>query len=151
MSRPTLEDRRAAAWAAGLYPRPLNEGRSNNMRANRRADTKPEVALRSALHRLGKRFRKDHRVRAAGVSVKPDVVFTRARVAVFVDGCFWHGCPDHGRRPAVNDWYWGPKLDRNRDRDVRVTAALETEGWTVVRLWEHTPLDEAVAQVVSRL
>lgn len=144
-------DPREAAWTAGRYPRPLNEGRSNNMRANRRTDTKPEVALRSALHRLGKRFRKDHRVDAAGVRVKPDVVFTRARVAVFVDGCFWHACPEHGRKPAVNDWYWSPKLAGNKQRDERVNAALTAAGWRVIRIWEHVPIDEAVADIVRCL
>lgn len=149
--KPVELDRREAAWAAGTYPRPLNEGRSNNMRANRRANTKPEVALRSALHRLGKRFRKDHRVEAAGVRVKADVVFPRARVVVFVDGCFWHACPEHGRQPAVNEWYWGPKLARNRERDERVTAALTAAGWRVLRIWEHVPVEDAVADVVRCL
>jgi DNA mismatch endonuclease (patch repair protein) len=78
-----------------------------------------------------------------GTSVKVDVVFTRARVAVFVDGCFWHGCPEHGRVPSTNPQYWPDKLARNRARDERVTAALEADGWTVVRLWEHVPTVEA--------
>ena len=95
------------------YPSAANEGRSANMRAIRRTGTKPEVALRSELHRLGYRYRKDHRLDLAdGVRVRPDIVFTARKVAVFVDGCFWHACPDHGREPSVNQWYWAPKLRR---------------------------------------
>jgi DNA mismatch endonuclease (patch repair protein) len=146
-----VPDPREAAWAAGTYPRPLSEGRSNNMRANRRTNTKPEIALRSALHRLGKRFRKDHRIEGGGVRVKADLVFTRQRLAVFVDGCFWHACPQHGRKPTTNEWYWDPKLQRNRERDERVTSELTDAGWTVLRVWEHVPVEEAVAQVLDRL
>jgi DNA mismatch endonuclease (patch repair protein) len=69
--------------------------------------------------------------------VRPDVVFTRARVAVFVDGCFWHCCPVHGNEPQANTGYWLPKLRRNIARDVSVNAALEKNGWTIVRGWEH--------------
>ncbi|WP_420843156.1 very short patch repair endonuclease [Cryptosporangium phraense] len=131
-----------------MYPAPLNEGRSRNMQANRRADTKPEVALRKALHSRGFRYRKDFLLRPAeGVRVKPDIVFTARKVAVFVDGCFWHVCPTHGRYPTTNDWYWAPKLRRNLERDCLVNAALEDAGWRVVRLWEHEALDTAVAAV----
>ena len=157
MSRQSLEDgpqraaaraaQRVAARASGRHPAPLNEGRSRNMQANRRADTKPEIRLRSALHRLGLRFRKDFRLQAGDVKVKPDIVFTRRRVAVFVDGCFWHGCPEHGRTPSVNGWYWSPKLERNRQRDQRVTAALEADDWLVLRFWEHESLDDVVLAV----
>jgi len=88
------------------------------MRANRRTDTKPEMALRRALHRQGYRFRKDYRLDlAGGTRVRPDIAFTARRVAVFVDGCFWHACPEHGTRPANNVWYWEPKLRRNVERD----------------------------------
>lgn len=117
------------------------------MQAIRRKDTKPEVLLRRALHRLGYRYRKDFRLEAAGVYVRPDIVFTRSRVTVFVDGCFWHVCPEHGRQPTRNDWYWTPKLRRNVERDQLATDALTSAGWRVVRVWEHEPLDEAVAAV----
>lgn len=132
-------------------PLPLNEGRSRNMRANKRTGTKPELALRAALHRLGYRFRKDLRVDVAGVRVRPDIVFTRRRVAVFVDGCFWHACPDHSKPPRNNEWYWTPKLERNVARDEQVTQALESGGWRVVRVWEHVPLPDAVSAVESVL
>lgn len=133
------------------YPAALNEGRSNNMRAIRRVDTKPEIRLRSALHRLGYRFRKDMPIRVGDVRVRPDIVFSRRRLAVFVDGCFWHCCPVHGRQPGRNSWYWTPKLQRNVERDGEVTAALTEHGWTVIRLWEHESLDAAVDQVVVQL
>ena len=134
------------------YPRPSSEGRSANMRANRRTDTKPELALRRALHGLGYRYRKDYRLDLeGGRRVRPDIAFTARKVAVFVDGCFWHACPDHGSKPSVNGWYWGPKLLRNMERDRLADAALALAGWRVVRLWEHVPLEEAVEAVRTAL
>lgn len=122
------------------------------MKGNRRADTKPEVALRSSLHARGLRFRKDLLVRTeSGVKSKVDVVFPRRRVAVFVDGCFWHGCPEHGRVPSTNPHYWPSKLARNRLRDLRVTAALERDGWTVLRFWEHEPVDVAIERILQAI
>lgn len=142
---------RKQAHEKGLYPAPLNEGRSRNMRANRRTGTKPEVVLRSALHQLGLRYRKDFRLDLDGVKVRPDVVFTAKKVAVFVDGCFWHVCPEHGREPTTNEWYWTPKLRRNMERDQAANAALAAAGWNVVRVWEHEPLVAAVEAVVVAL
>ncbi|HEY9242988.1 MAG TPA: very short patch repair endonuclease [Streptosporangiaceae bacterium] len=134
------------------YPSPSSPGRSANMRAIRRTGTKPELALRSALHRQGYRFRKDYRLDlASGTRVRPDIAFTARRVAVFVDGCFWHVCPEHGRDPTVNEWYWAPKLRRNMERDRAADAALAAAGWQVVRVWEHEPLDAAIAAVVAAL
>jgi DNA mismatch endonuclease, patch repair protein len=133
------------------YPQPLNAGRSANMRANRRADTKPELALRRALHRRGYRYRKDYRLDLAGARVRPDIAFTARRVAVFVDGCFWHCCPDHGTQPANNTWYWAPKLARNVERDRAADAALAAAGWQVVRVWEHESLEGAVGAVIGAL
>lgn len=133
-------------------PLPANDGRSRNMKANRRANTKPEVALRRELHRLGYRYRKDHRLDLdEGVRVRPDIVFTRAKIAVFVDGCFWHVCPLHGREPTRNEWYWTPKLRRNVERDRLADNALNQAGWRVVRIWEHEPLEEAVDTLVAIL
>ncbi|MEU7894253.1 very short patch repair endonuclease [Nonomuraea sp. NPDC049152] len=140
---------RKQAHERGLYPAPLNEGRSRNMQANRRSNTKPEVALRSALHQMGLRYRKDFRLDLGEVKVRPDIVFTAKKIAVFVDGCFWHVCPEHGRQPTSNEWYWAPKLRRNMERDQRVNSALEAAGWRVVRLWEHEGLTTAVAAVVA--
>ena len=117
------------------------------MRANRRANTKPEIALRSELHRRGLRFRCDLRIDLDGARARPDVVFTRRRVAVFVDGCFWHGCPDHGSLPLANRDYWSLKIAGNRARDARVDLALRAGGWRVLRVWEHDDVGSAAATV----
>ena len=120
------------------------------MRGNKRTDTKPEIALRAELHRRGLRFRKDYFLSIAGArGVRADIVFTRARVAVFIDGCFWHGCPQHGHAPRRNTGYWGPKLERNRRRDQLVTERLVEADWRVIRLWEHVPPPEAAELVAS--
>ncbi|SEB39348.1 T/G mismatch-specific endonuclease [Amycolatopsis tolypomycina] len=133
------------------YPAAASEGRSRNMRANRRTDTKPEVTLRKELHRLGYRYRKDLPIVLEGVRVRPDIVFTKRKVAIFVDGCFWHVCPEHGRHPTSNEWYWTPKLRRNMSRDQLVTEALVEAGWRVVRIWEHVPLRDAVSAVEAAI
>jgi DNA mismatch endonuclease, patch repair protein len=144
--------RRSTLWRVAEYPHPSSQGRAANMRAIRRTDTKPEVALRRALHRQGYRFRKDYRLDLAdGRRVRPDIAFTARRVAVFVDGCFWHACPEHGGKPANNVWYWEPKLRRNVERDRAADAALSAAGWNVVRVWEHEPLEAAVAAVLAAL
>ncbi len=144
---------RTVALGGGLrvpYPEPRDAAAAKVGKGNRRTDTKPEVALRSELHRRGLRFRKDHPIRVEGRrSIRPDVVFTRSRVAVFVDGCFWHGCPEHQVVPKSNPDYWIPKLRRNIERDREVDAALEDDGWTVLRFWEHEAL--AQAAVVTAL
>ena len=80
------------------------------MLANRRSDTKPELLVRSALHRIGLRFRKDFRIDFAGGGSQPDIVFTRARLAVFVDGCFWHRCVEHYQRPKANREFWDERI-----------------------------------------
>lgn len=142
---------RTLTLAAGLvvpYPEPSDDAATARGKANRRRDTKVEVAIRSALHQRGLRFRKDYLVLCSnGVRVRVDVAFTRVRVAVFVDGCFWHACPEHGTTPARNQDYWLPKLDANVQRDRRVNAALTAEGWRVVRLWEHEDVRQAAARV----
>ncbi len=118
-----------ALGAVADYPHPSSPGRSANMRANRRTDTKPELALRRALHSRGYRYRKDYRLDLdGGTRVRPDIAFTARRVAVFVDGCFWHSCPQHGSKPAVNVGYWDPKLRRNVERDRAADTALGAAG-----------------------
>lgn len=117
------------------------------MLGNRRRDTTPELRLRRELHRRGLRYRVDIPVRAGDVLTRPDLVFTRARVAVFVDGCFWHRCPEHGLDPRANRAYWKPKLEANVARDARANAALTQGGWFVVRIWEHEDVGEAAARV----
>lgn len=122
------------------------------MQGNRSQDTRPEVALRSALHRRGLRFRK-HRRALAALACRPDVVFPRERVAVFLDGCFWHGCASHGVLPRANRAYWEAKVRVNRERDRRNDSALAAHGWLVVRVWEHEDPEagaNAVEEVVRR-
>ncbi|VXB45656.1 Very-short-patch mismatch repair endonuclease (G-T specific) [Nocardioides sp. AX2bis] len=121
------------------------------MASIRRTDTKPELALRSALHVRGRRFRKDFRIVLDTVKPRPDIVFTRARVAVFVDGCFWHCCPLHGNAPEQNSTYWQLKLARNVQRDREYDDALANAGWTVVRVWEHVGVEDAVDAVETAL
>ncbi len=122
------------------------------MRGNRRKDTAPELRLRRALHARGRRFRVDERVDVGAARMpRPDILFTRWRLAVFVDGCFWHCCPEHGRPPKSNGGYWSPKLARNVERDAEDAAALRTAGWAVLRIWEHVPLERAVELVERAL
>jgi DNA mismatch endonuclease (patch repair protein) len=127
------------------------------MRAIRRRDTKPERRLRSLLHARGLRYRIDHPVRTERYPrpIRPDIAFTRARVAVFWDGCYWHGCDDpecgNGPRPNIkNGHYWLPKIAGNRDRDDRQTDALKADGWLVLRFWGHE-LPEQAARMVERV
>jgi len=116
------------------------------MQANRSRDTRPELAVRSAVHARGLRYRVAVRP-IRGVRRSADLVFTRARVAVFIDGCFWHGCPEHFRLPATNPDYWGPKIRANTARDAETDALLALEGWTVLRIWEHTLAVEAATRI----
>ena len=134
------------------YPVPTSSNATKKMRSNRRVDTKPEVALRSSLHRGGLRFRKDYPIRLPdGRTVRPDIVFTRRKVAVFVDGCFWHSCPQHGTSPKSNQDYWIPKLLQNVERDYLTNERLRASGWRVIRVWEHEPTIEARATILDSL
>jgi DNA mismatch endonuclease (patch repair protein) len=117
------------------------------MRANRKTDSRPEANLRRALHARGLRYRKNLSVPTGVGSVKPDIVFPGPKVAVFVDGCFWHSCPTHGNTPSTNRDYWEPKLRRNQERDEMVTDSLTTAGWMVVRVWEHESITSAATVV----
>ncbi len=112
--------------------------RSRTMAAVRSSNTTPEREVRSALHRLGVRYRLGQQIAVGTRRVKPDLAFKGARVALFVDGCFWHGCPDHCRIPATNASYWTQKIRRNRERDTVIDSELEAAGWRVIRAWEHS-------------
>lgn len=117
----------------------------------RRRDTGPEIALRKALWARGARYRTTH---AAGLLGSPDIRFQRLRIAVFVDGCFWHGCPTHGTRPKTNSEFWAAKIVRNRQRDREVDRQLRREGWIVVRLWQHeveVDVEKCVDRIVAAL
>lgn len=116
------------------------------MRANRGRDTGPELAVRRALHAMGLRYRVDHPL-PFDRRRRADVAFTRVRVAVFIDGCFWHGCPEHGITPRTNSRFWSEKFVGNRARDVDTTARLEAVGWMVLRFWEHEDPRAAAEQI----
>jgi DNA mismatch endonuclease (patch repair protein) len=118
------------------------------MARQRTRDTAPEVAIRSAVHRLGLRYR-IHVRPEPGVRTVADLVFRRARVAVFIDGCFWHGCPIHGSWPASNSAWWRAKIERNIQRDRATDDALTTRGWQVIRIWEHDPPRQAAARIAA--
>lgn len=122
------------------------------MKGNRSRDTRPELAVRSAAHRLGLRFR---------VSAQPvkhikrsaDLVFASARVAVFVDGCFWHGCPEHYVPSMSNREYWTEKISKNQARDEDTVRRLLDEGWLPIRVWAHEDPQQAaqgIAEVVRQ-
>ncbi|MGH2946706.1 MAG: very short patch repair endonuclease [Solirubrobacteraceae bacterium] len=132
-------------------PKSTSAGVRRSMQSNRRSGTNPERGLRSALHAAGWRFRIDLPIETPDGRVRPDIVFTRLKLAVFVDGCFWHGCPEHGVSPKSNESYWGPKLRRNAQRDRRDAERLEAAGWTVLRIWEHEPTEDALRAVVRVL
>ena len=118
------------------------------MASNRNRDTKPELVIRSAVHRRGLRYR---------VAARPlprlrrtaDLVFRPARVAVFIDGCFWHGCPEHYAEPRTNAAYWSEKVARNKQRDSDTNQQLRDAGWTVLRYWEHEPIHAVVEDIVA--
>lgn len=116
------------------------------MIGNRGKDTRPEQRVRSLLHAKGLRFRKHVRP-VPHLRCQADVVFPREQVAVFVDGCFWHGCPQHGRVPQSNSGYWAEKLERNLERDARNSTTLAEAGWLVLRFWEHDPIEEVAEKV----
>ena len=120
------------------------------MQANRGRDTKPEMAVRRAAHAAGLRFRVDYRP-IPELNRRADLVFTRAKVAVFVDGCFWHGCPTHHTIATSNAEFWAQKVTRNRERDAETDRLLGEAGWTVIRAWEHEPADDVVARVLTSL
>lgn len=115
-----------------------------------RAESATERALRSALHAHGERFRKAYPP-VPGLRCRADVAFTRERLAIFVDGCFWHRCPEHGSDPEGNSHYWRAKLDANVVRDRRNDLALREAGWTVLRLWEHHCTSDMAAMALGAL
>jgi len=121
------------------------------MRAIKRTGTQPELRLRRALHASGLRYRVDMRLVLSRKAVRPDIVFTRQRVAVFVDSCFWHRCPAHGTLPVSNAEWWEAKLTRNAYRDAEVDRLLVEHGWTVIRAWQHDATQETVDRVRDAL
>lgn len=120
------------------------------MQAQRTRDTGPELAVRRLLHARGMRYRVD-RAPLPGLRRRADIVFGPVRLAVYVDGCFWHGCPLHGTSPRFNAAYWGPKLRGNRERDAATDRLLAAAGWTVLRAWEHETPKDVAARVEQAL
>lgn len=122
-------------------------GRRRNMQANRSRDTKPELAVRRLLHARGFRYRVAT-TPVTGLRRRADIVFTKQRIAVFIDGCFWHGCAEHGRGNFQHNIdYWPAKIATNMARDLDTTARLADSGWRVLRFWEH----ESPAEVASAI
>lgn len=133
-----------ASWASSPSARKV-------MLGNRKRDTRPELAIRRLVHRLGLRYRVNARppVQLTVRGATADLLFPRARVAVYIDGCFWHGCPQHFEPPRTHSSYWGPKIDRNQARDRVIDRELQAAGWVVLRIWEHEDPEEAARRVLN--
>jgi len=121
------------------------EQRSYNMSQIRGRDTKPEMLLRHALWTTGLRYRVHYRLPG-----RPDIVFVSRRIAIFIDGCFWHGCPEHGVRPKTNSKFWNTKIQGNMERDKKNRKLLEEAGWMVLRFWEHD-IENDLSSLVKKL
>jgi DNA mismatch endonuclease, patch repair protein len=119
------------------------------MQNTKRRDTPAELALRSLLHRLGLRFRVEYPL--PGLRRRADVAFPRRKIAVFVDGCFWHGCPEHATWPRANAEWWRAKIEGNVARDRDTDARLLDAGWRVVRIWEHEAPPDGASRVVAAI
>lgn len=138
---------RRSESAASSYA--SSAGVRSRMQLQRTRDTVPELAVRKLLHAMGLRYRVD-RQPLRGLRRRADIVFGPARVAVYIDGCFWHGCPQHGNpQPAKNGWYWPAKIQRNRERDADTDRQLRDAGWHVVRAWEHDAPQEVADTVAA--
>lgn len=124
-------------------PAPLNAAVSAQMARMPTKSTGPEVRLRRAMHELGLRFR----LHPPDLPGRPDIVLTRAHIAVFVDGCFWHGCPKHGTAPKNNSRWWSEKIAANAARDRTKDEELERMGWLVIHVWEHEPPEAAAVDI----
>ncbi|WP_244315828.1 very short patch repair endonuclease [Streptomyces albidochromogenes] len=120
------------------------------MTANKGRDTKPELLLRSILYRRGLRYRVNARP-IPNLRRTADLVFVKARVAVFVDGCYWHGCPDHYRPAMKRSRFWQEKIQGNQARDADTNQRLREQGWSVVRVWEHENPDSAAEKIIGVL
>ncbi|MHA7285113.1 very short patch repair endonuclease [Arthrobacter sp. MDT3-44] len=116
------------------------------MQGNRSRDTKPELAVRRLVHAQGMRYRVNYRP-IPDLRRTADVVFSRLKIAVFIDGCFWHGCPEHHTAPKANAAYWSAKVEANRSRDMDTTARLTAAGWSVLRFWSHEDPSYAVKEI----
>lgn len=159
VSGQTRDENLAAAWQRALAKKMLTAETDetswasspavrNVMRGNRSRDTRPELALRSAVHALGLRYRVNARP-IAEIRRTADLVFPGPKVAVFLDGCFWHGCADHHRPSTRNSDFWSEKIKANRERDAETDKLLTAAGWTVIRVWEHEQPQEAARRIAE--
>lgn len=122
------------------------------MKRVRTKDTAPELALRKLLFAAGLRYRIHYKPKSVALGRSNiDIAFPGKKIAVFIDGCFWHGCPDHGTIPKANQAWWAEKLASNRARDNRVTISLTEAGWEVLRFWTHEAPRSMAAIVVERI
>lgn len=137
-----------APWIPPVGSHASSPGNLKSMRSNRPRDTKPELAVRRLLHAAGLRYRVARRP-VPQVRRTADVVFGPVKVAVFIDGCYWHGCPEHGQRPKTNAEFWNAKIDGNVRRDRETDRLLAEAGWTVLRYWEHEPAAECAARIIE--
>lgn len=144
----TIASPRMVAQRVSTHPGTSSPAVSARMSNARRRDTAPEVALRRELHARGLRYRVAYPVPGQRRRTI-DIAFTRAKVAVMVDGCFWHGCPDHGTRPRANSAWWREKLSANAARDADTNRVLQELGWRVVRIWEHERSATAADAIVK--
>ncbi|MBE8519984.1 very short patch repair endonuclease [Amycolatopsis sp. H6(2020)] len=131
---------------SGVKPLETTPQTRDRMSRQKSRNTQVELALRKALHAAGLRYR-IHRRPVSGVRREADIIFVGAKVAVFVDGCFWHGCPDHATWPKNNAEFWRAKIEGNRRRDGDTDARLAEAGWLAVRVWEHETTDAAACRV----
>lgn len=136
-----MSESTSRSWAS-------SEAARSVMKSNRGRDTSPERAVRSAVHARGLRYRVDARPVQA-LRRKADLVFRPAKVAVFVDGCFWHGCPQHGTAPRTNRDYWSSKIQGNKARDAETDEALRQRGWVPLRVWEHEDPERAAERIAQ--
>jgi DNA mismatch endonuclease (patch repair protein) len=141
MEQASVGGGRSSSWASSTAIR-------KTMLACRNRDTRAELVLRSMVHASGLRYRVA-RPPVTGIRRTADMVFSRARIAVFVDGCFWHGCPEHFVPPKTNASYWRTKIELNRERDANTDVRLRAAGWAVIRVWEHEDCSQAASNVIA--
>lgn len=130
---------------------PTNQSVSKVMRGNKAGKTGPELRVRSLLHRAGLRFRVSLWLEVEGLRTRPDLTFPSQKLVVYIDGCFWHCCPQHGNAPRANQAYWAPKLEDNVQRDRRISAALRRSDWRVLRFWEHEDPEDIAVDILRQI
>lgn len=135
---------------AARTPPPSSDVARLRMERQGPRDTDAEVRIRRRLHSMGLRFRVDRQI-VPSLRRRADIVFSRARIAVLVDGCFWHGCPTHGTWPKANADWWREKIEANRRRDADTDRKLAGAGWRVIRVWEHEPVEKAADRIAQAI